>query len=254
MPILPNENLSQENPGAEMAEFKAAPRLSVVIPVYNERGMIAELIKRVQAVAIEKEIIVVDDGSTDGSREFLQELSANPQSGGIRVLLQERNAGKGAALRRGFLEAHGAIVIIQDADLELDPEDYHKLLEPIESGAADVVYGSRFLGEPRPGDRSWHVFGNKFLTSLSNLFTRLDLTDVWTCYKVFPRKLLQQIEIKENRFGIEPELTAKIARRRWRVREVPISYHPRTYAKGKKIGWKDGIRGAWCVVRYSLFD
>jgi glycosyltransferase involved in cell wall biosynthesis len=253
-----------------MAKPRATLRLSVVIPVYNERGTIAELISRVRAVAIEKEIIIIDDGSTDGSREFLRELCSKTTSDnddrvtalrpgrtvideGIRILFQERNAGKGAALRWGFKEAQGAIVIIQDADLELDPEDYHKLLEPIESGTADVVYGSRFLGEPRPGERGWHVLGNHFLTSFSNMFTRLNLTDAWTCYKVFPTKLLQQIEIQENRFGIEPELTAKIARRRWRVCEIPISYRPRTYAKGKKIGWKDGIRGAWCVIRYSLF-
>jgi len=271
VPILTNEKCSRKSPGDEMAEPRTPPRLSVVIPVYNERGTIAELISRVQAVAIEKEIIIVDDGSTDGSREFLRELCPKSQNGnddrvtaspgghrlnneGIRILFQERNAGKGAALRRGFSEAQGTIVIVQDADLELDPEDYHKLLEPIESGTADVVYGSRFLGEPRPGARSWHVLGNEFLTSLSNMFTRLDLTDVWTCYKVFRRELLQQIEIKENRFGIEPELTAKIARRRWRVREVPISYQRRTYAEGKKIGWKDGIRGVWCVIRYSLLD
>lgn len=240
------------------------------MPVYNERSTIEEVLWRIQEVAIEKEIIVVDDCSTDGTRDFLQELSRTtgqrqavvtlPQTGhrllteNIRIFFQEKNSGKGAALRRGFGDARGQIVIVQDADLELDPRDYHKLLEPIERGTADVVYGSRFLGTSREGMGSWHELGNKFLTVISNVFTHLDLTDMWTCYKVFRRELLRKIEIHENRFGFEPEVTAKVARHHWRVCEVPISYHRRSYAEGKKIGWKDGIKGIWCVLRYNLFD
>ncbi len=245
-------------------------RLSVVMPVYNERSTIEEILWRVQAVPINKEIIIVDDGSTDGTREFLAELSLAarqnqavmtlPRAGrwlqteNIRIFFQEKNRGKGAALRRGFNEAQGEMVIIQDADLELDPQDYHKLLDPIERGAADVVYGSRFLEGPNQGARSWHTLGNKFLTLLSNLLTNLRLTDVWTCYKVFRTELLRELELRENRFGFEPEVTAKVAKHRWRVCEVPISYDSRTYAEGKKIGWKDGIRGIWCTLWYSLFD
>ena len=252
-----------------MTETSAAPRLSVVIPVYNERDTIAEVLRRVQAVAIEKEIVVVDDGSTDGTREFLHRVCGDLEQGqraellpmdhglsteNIRVFFQEKNSGKGAALRRGFKEARGHIVIIQDADLEVDPQDYHKLLEPIERGAADVVYGSRFLGGPHPGVDYWHVLVNKWLTMLSNMFTKLNLTDVWTCYKVFPRELLHKIDIKEDRFGFEPEVTAKVAKQHWRVSEVPIYYQSRGYAEGKKIGWKDGIKGVWCTLRYGLFD
>ena len=246
-------------------------RLSVVMPVYNERSTIEEILWRVQDVAIEKEIIIVDDGSTDGTREFLQELSrkAGQEQAGetlpprsahpspienTRILFQEKNSGKGAALRRGFREARGEIVIIQDADLELDPQDYHKLLEPIERGSADVVYGSRFLERRDHEGRKWHNLGNKLLTVLSNLFTNLHLTDVWTCYKVFRRELLWELDLRENRFGFEPEVTAKVAKRHWRVCEVPISYQRRTHAEGKKIRWKDGMRGIWCTVRYSLFD
>lgn len=252
-----------------MTETIISPKLSVVIPVYNERSTIEDVLRRVQDVAIEKEIIIVDDGSTDGTREFLRELggagdgnantAALDRSGqrlntaNIRIFFQEKNSGKGAALRRGFKEVRGRIVVIQDADLELDPQEYHKLLEPIERGRADVVYGSRFLGEPRPRVESWHALANKFLTAVSNLFTRLALTDVWTCYKVFRRELLREIDIQEDRFGFEPEVTAKVARNHWRVSEVPISYHSRTYAEGKKIGWKDGVRGVWCTLKYGLF-
>jgi glycosyltransferase involved in cell wall biosynthesis len=252
-----------------MTETSRVPRLSVVIPVYNERGTIGEVLRRVQAVAIEKEIVVVDDGSTDGTREFLHRVCGDPgqdqraallpedpslSTENIRVFFQEKNSGKGAALRRGFKEARGQIVIIQDADLEVDPQDYHKLLEPIERGTADVVYGSRFLGGPHPGVDYWHVLVNKWLTMLSNMFTKLNLTDVWTCYKVFPRELLYKIDIKEDRFGFEPEVTAKVAKQHWRVSEVPIYYQSRGYAEGKKIGWKDGIKGVWCTLRYGLFD
>lgn len=253
-----------------MEAQKGAPRLSVVIPVYNERATIEELLRRVQAVHVEKEIIVVDDGSTDGTREFLQELAAgvghNPavimlpsaraelRVDNIRVFFQDKNCGKGAALRRGFREAQGEIVIVQDADLEYDPQEYRQLLEPIERDAADVVYGSRFLGGPHRVLFFWHSIGNRFLTTLSNMFTNLNLSDVWTCYKAFRREVFQDLDLRENRFGFEPEITAKVARRNWRLYEVPISYYGRTYAQGKKITWKDGMRGIWCVIRYNLFS
>jgi len=228
-----------------------APRFSVVIPVYNERGTIEKLLARVQAVPLDKEIVVVDDGSTDGTRELLARLTAD---GAVRVFLQDHNRGKGAALRRGFAEARGAVILIQDADLEYDPGDYPGLLRPIDRGEADVVYGSRFLGGPHRVLLFWHYVGNRLLTTLSNVFTNLNLSDVWTCYKVFRAEVLRDITLREDRFGFEAEVTAKIARGRWRIYEVPISYHGRTYAEGKKITWKDGIRGVWCTVRYGLFS
>ena len=253
-----------------MDERKRHPKLSVVIPVYNERPTIEELLQRVQAVDVDKEIIIVDDGSTDGTREFLQELSQNtkhnpavmtlPQTrsllptDNIRIFLQEKNRGKGAALRRGFEEAHGDIVLVQDADLEYDPRDYHALLDPINRGMVDVVFGSRFLGGPHRVLFFWHSVGNKFLTSLSNILTNLNLSDVWTCYKAFRREVLQQIQLKEDRFGFEPEVTAKVANGRWPIFEVPISYWGRTYDEGKKITWKDGLKGIWCTLRYKLFN
>lgn len=241
-------------------------KLSVVIPVYNERATILELIRRVQAVEIDKEILIVDDGSTDGTRDVLRALdptswpdaAAVPldlqdvRRDGIRVFFQEENRGKGAALRKGFAEARGEMVIVQDADLEYDPHEYFPLLEPIERGFADVVYGSRFLGGPHRVLLFWHSVGNKLLTLLSNIFTNLNLTDVWTCYKVFRREVLAQIVLREDRFGFEPEVTAKVAKGRWRVYEVPISYRGRTYGEGKKITWKDGLKGIWCVVRYGV--
>jgi glycosyltransferase involved in cell wall biosynthesis len=246
------------------------PKLSVVVPVFNERATIEEILLQVQAVALEKEIIVIDDGSSDGSREFLVELAAQtslkpaamtlPQSqrelrtDNLRVFFQERNQGKGAALRRGFEEARGEIVIVQDADLEYDPQDYFGLIEPIERGLADVVYGSRFLGGPHRVLFFWHSVANWLLTTLSNILTNLNLTDVWTCYKAFKREVLQGVRLRENRFGFEPEVTAKIAKTKCRIYEVPISYRGRTYAEGKKITWKDGIRGVWCTLRYNLFD
>src|SRR5438045_2331309 len=226
------------------------PLLSVVIPVYNERATLEELVRRVQAVPIEKEIIVVDDGSTDGTREILaRSPMGSPE---IRVLLQNDNRGKGAALRRGFREARGAIVLVQDADLEYDLSDYPQLLAPIESGVADVVYGSRFLGGPHRVLLFWHYVGNRVLTTLSNVFTNLNLSDVWTCYKVFRAEVLRSITLREDRFGFEAEVTAKVARGRWRIYEVPIAYHGRTYAEGKKITWRDGVRGVWCTLRYGL--
>ncbi len=226
-----------------------------MIPVYNERNTIEEVLDRVARVSIEKEVIVVDDGSTDGTRELLQKLceeseAAQGRSGSnIRAVFHERNCGKGAALRRGFSAARGEIVIVQDADLEYDPEDYYKLVEPIERGLADVVYGSRFLGGPHRVLFFWHSVANRMLTILSNMFTNVNLSDVWTGYKAFRRGVLEKIELREDRFGFEPEVTAKIARGGWRIYEIPISYHGRTYAEGKKITWRDGVWGLWVIFR-----
>lgn len=252
-----------------MAEDKGNPRLSVVIPVYNERATIEEILRRIQEVDIEKEIILVDDASSDGSREFLEELAKTTQQNpatlalaktgyllrtdNIRVFFQGTNRGKGAALRRGFREAKGEIVIVQDADLEYMPEEYHNLLVPLEQGMADVVYGSRFLGGPHRVLFFWHSVGNNFLTTISNMFTNLNLTDVWTCYKAFKREVLVTLSLEQDRFGFEPEVTAKIAKKSLRVYEIPISYHGRTYAEGKKITWKDGIKAIWYVLRYNMF-
>nr|MBI3612481.1 glycosyltransferase family 2 protein [Nitrospirota bacterium] len=249
--------------------MESGPRVSVVMPVFNERETIEEILVRVQAVAIDKEVVIVDDASTDGSREFLQALaqSADRSAGAmtlprtnrslrtdnVRVCFQDRNAGKGAALRRGFQEAKGEIILVQDADLEYDPEDYHQLLNPIDRGLADVVYGSRFLGGPHRVLFFWHAVGNKVLTMVSNMVTNLNLSDMETCYKVFTREVLQSIELKQDRFGFEPEITVKVARGPWRVYEVPISYSGRTYAEGKKITWRDGIVALWCILRYGLF-
>lgn len=249
---------------------KRRPKLSVVMPVYDERATIEEILLRVQATAIEKEIVIVDDGSTDGTREFLRDLEEaiknhNPQvmtlprlgrdlrTDNIRVFFHQKNQGKGAALRRGFQEARGEIILVQDSDLEYDPQDYYNLLAPIERGVADVVYGSRFLGGPHRVLFFWHYLGNRILSTTSNMLTNLNLSDVWTCYKAFRREVLQVIDLKENRFGFEPEVTAKVANGKWRVYEVPISYYGRTYAQGKKITWRDGIRGIWCILRYNLF-
>ena len=243
-------------------------KVSIVIPVYNERATIELLLCRVQSVEMEKEIIVVDDGSTDGTRDVLEEVarSATQQAGGltlprtgtwlrtgnVRVLFQPRNRGKGAALRLGFQNATGNAVIVQDADLEYDPAEYPKLLDPVQRGVADVVFGSRFLGGPHRVMFFWHYVGNQFLTLLSNMLTNLNLSDVWTCYKVFRIEVLKNIKLQEDRFGFEAEVTAKVARGNWRLYEVPISYYGRTYAEGKKITWRDGLRGIWCILRYNL--
>jgi glycosyltransferase involved in cell wall biosynthesis len=221
------------------------------MPVYNEHPTLREVIARVLAVPLDLELICVDDGSSDGSREILAELSAaHPR---IRVFLQPRNMGKGAALRRGIHEATGDFVLIQDADLEYDPADYPALLGPLVQGKADVVYGSRFLGSgPHRVLYYWHSVGNWLLTILSNALTNMNMSDMETCYKVFRREIIQSIPIEEDRFGFEPEITVKIAKRRLRVYEVGISYWGRTYEEGKKIGWKDGVRALWCLLKYTL--
>ncbi len=223
--------------------------VSVVIPVYNERGTIAEIVRRVQAVGIHQEIVIVDDYSMDGTRDVLLELAEQPD---IRVLMHGYNQGKGAALRTAFAEVEGDVVMIQDADLEYNPQDYPKLLAPIESGEAEVVYGSRFL-ENAHQDPSWmHRFGNRLLTALSNRLTGQRLTDMETCYKVFRRDVLQAINFQQNRFGFEPEITAKLSRMGKQIVEVPISYDCRGYDEGKKIGIRDGINAMWCIVRYAF--
>ena len=227
-------------------------KLSVVIPVYNEVGTIKEIVRRVQAVALEKEIVIVDDYSTDGTREHLREISQN--HGNVNVLYHDHNQGKGAALRTGFHALTGDIVVIQDADLEYDPTQYPLLLEPILDGRADVVYGSRFLGGPHRVLFFWHYVGNKLLTLLSNMLTNLNLTDMETCYKVFKKEVLHEIELKSNRFGFEPEFTAKVAKKDYRIYETPITYSGRTYAEGKKIGWKDGVKAVFAILWFRFFD
>ncbi|MGE0879003.1 MAG: glycosyltransferase family 2 protein [Acidimicrobiia bacterium] len=224
------------------------PCLSVVMPCYNERETIRECLKRVLDSGWVGEVIIVDDGSKDGTRDILASLD----DARVRVLLQPVNQGKGAALRRGFSEATFPYVIVQDADLEYDPSDYGDLLIPMINDQADVVYGSRLMsGRPHRVLYFWHSVGNSVLTLASNMFTNLNLTDMETCYKAFRREVIQSIDLEENRFGIEPELTAKVAKGRWRVFEVAISYAGRTYDEGKKIGWKDGVRAFYCIVKYS---
>jgi len=266
-------------------DFPPGLKLSVVVPVYNERNTIREILQRIRSVRVPKEIIFIDDCSTDGTREILQEierehappaaasngspivsdnntpaLAADPISPAainvVRVLYHQRNSGKGAALRTGFASVTGTIVVVQDADLEYDPAEYPSLIAPIIDGRADVVYGSRFIGETHRVLFYWHYIGNKILTTLSNMFTGLNLTDMETCYKVFRREAIDAIAptLKSNRFGFEPEVTAKIAKRRLRVYELPISYSGRDYSEGKKITWKDGVPALWCIVRFRFAD
>src|SRR5271163_3050387 len=259
---------------AQGPELVSAPapqpmRLSVVIPVFNERVFIKEILLRVQASDLADEIIIVDDASTDGTRELLQELQSLQASGqletgggsrnslrldNIRFIFQSPNQGKGAALRRGFEEATGDIFLVQDADLEYDPKDYPTLLAPILDGRADVVFGSRFLSGPQRVHYFWHYVANRTLTLLSDIMTNLKLTDMETCYKVFRKEVLAGIKLKSNRFGFEPEITAKVARGKWRIYEVPISYAGRTYEEGKKITWKDGVKALWCIFWYKIAD
>ncbi len=254
------------------AAMRARPQLtlSVIIAAYNERPFIEEILFRIQSVGLAHEIVVVDDGSRDGTREWLAEMQRKQQAGEteaeilggeerlrlgpLRFLFQERNQGKGAALRRGFSEASEDILLVQDADLEYDPRDYPKLLEPIQDGRADVVYGSRFLGGPQRVHFFWHYIGNKFLTLLSDMLTNLKITDMETCYKVFRREVIGSMRLRSNRFGFEPEVTARVAKGRWRVYEVPISYAGRSYEEGKKITWKDGLTTLFAILRYRFFD
>ena len=226
-------------------------KLSIVIPVYNERDTLRTVISKVEAVDYEKEIILIDDYSSDGTRDVLKEYESRDN---FRVLYHERNKGKGAALQTGFSEATGDIIIIQDADLEYNPIDYGILLEPILDGRADVVYGSRFLGGTHRVLLFWHTLGNKFLTTLSNMFTNLNLTDMETGYKVFTKKVNDALTFKCNRFGFEPEFTAKVAKNKFRIYEVPISYSGRDYSEGKKITWKDGFAAIWYIFKFRFTD
>jgi glycosyltransferase involved in cell wall biosynthesis len=225
------------------------PCLSVVMPCFNERGTIADVVAKVLGSPYTAEVVIVDDGSTDGTRTILASFD-DPR---IRVILQPRNYGKGAALRRGFREASAPYVIVQDADLEYDPGDYAAVLEPLLDGRADVCYGSRFHNsQPHRVLYYWHTVGNRLLTTASNAVTNLNLTDMETCYKAFRREVIASIDIEEDRFGFEPEVTAKVAQARLRVYEVGISYSGRTYEEGKKIGWRDGVRALWCIGKYGL--
>ena len=225
------------------------PRLSVVMPCYNEAATVAEIVKRVLASPHTAELVIVDDGSTDGTRELLDGFDDSR----VKIFLQPNNCGKGAAVRRGFEVASAEFVIVQDADLEYDPNDYDIILEPLLNGSADVVYGSRFQsGRPRRVLYFWHSVGNRFLTLMSNMFTDLNLTDMETCYKAFRAEVVQSLDLRENRFGIEPEITAKVAAGGWRIWEVGISYSGRTYAEGKKINWRDGIAALGCIVKYGI--
>ena len=226
-------------------------KLSVVIPVYNEKKTLNELILRVEAVSIDKEVIIVDDASTDGTRDLLKKYEKKE---GFEVIYQPKNKGKGAALRAGFEIVKGEVIIIQDADLEYNPKDFHVLLGQIFDKRADVVYGSRFLGGSHRVLFFWHYLANKFLTTLSNMFTNINLTDMETGYKAFRREVIESISLKSNRFGFEPEFTMKVAQRKFVIYEVPISYDGRDYSEGKKINWKDGVAALWFILRFRFFN
>lgn len=225
-------------------------KLSVVMPVYNEIRTIEEIIRRVKAVDIDKEIVIVDDYSTDGTREYLQKIS-DPL---IRVFFHEKNMGKGASVRTGVAAAAGDVIVIQDADLEYNPQEYHQLIEPILDGRADVVYGSRFRGSTTRVHLFWHYLGNRILTLFSNMFTNLNLTDIEVCYKMFKANVIKNIRLRSNRFGFEPEVTAKVARMGCRIYETPISYAGRDYSEGKKISWKDAITAVFAIAYFHFFD
>ncbi|MFC1693463.1 glycosyltransferase family 2 protein [Candidatus Latescibacterota bacterium] len=226
-------------------------KLSIVIPVYNELDTINDIIDLVRETPFDKEIIIVDDYSNDGTREILKNRESEPN---LRIFYHQKNTGKGAALKTGFTHVTGDIVIIQDADLEYDPSEYGKLIKPICDNRADVVYGSRFQGGPRRVLYFWHSLANKILTLFSNMLTNMNLTDMETCYKVFRREVIEKIDIKSARFGVEPEITAKISRLGVRIFEIPISYYGRKYNEGKKIGWKDGISAFFSIIRFRFFD
>jgi glycosyltransferase involved in cell wall biosynthesis len=227
-------------------------KVSIVIPVYNEKTTIKEILRRVKAVklGLAREIVIVDDCSNDGTSDILKRLAKQPS---LKIVFHDKNRGKGAALRTGFSRASGDIILIQDADLEYDPREYPRLLEPILEGRADVVYGSRFLSGPHRVFFFWHYVGNKLLTTFSNIVSNLNLTDMETCYKVFKREVLQKIRLRSERFGFEPEITIKLAKLRCRIYEVPISYAGRDYSEGKKIGWKDGLAAVYHIIRFGLF-
>ena len=226
-------------------------KLSIVIPVYNEKKTLSELVSRVEAVNLEKEIIIIDDASTDGTRDLLKKYEGQER---FKVIYQSKNAGKGSALRAGFEKAEGEIIIVQDGDLEYDPKEYPQLIKPILDGRADVVYGSRFLGGTHRVCFFWHYVGNKVLTTISNMCTNLCLTDMETGYKIFRREVLDAFTLKCNRFGFEPEFTSKVARHAFRIYEVPISYSGRGYEEGKKIDWKDGVAALWFIFRFRFFS
>ncbi len=230
--------------------MKEKPKLSIIIPVYNEKYTIRKIVKGVQNVQLEKEIIIVDDGSDDGTRDLIERLNGE----NIEKIFHKKNQGKGAALRTAFKHVTGDIVIVQDADLEYNPQEYPSLIEPIVNGRADAVYGSRFLGGPHRVLFFWHYVGNKFLTILSNVLTNLNLTDMETGYKAFKAEILKNIKIKSNRFGFEPEITAKLAKKKYIIYEIPISYSGRDYKEGKKVGWKDGLVALYCIIKYRLLD